>query len=462
MTTTTLNSKTTVVQGQRGVYKQFIPEFTKQIHDLYMNRKDPARCFYLACKRYANKEVSLCPEDLKDMEIYCHKCFDPVDQDEKEQKFDKVELDKKIEPEKEKEIKIEPEQPEPVKVKKNAEVEFVTFKPANIPDTPLFRDFIKNCYHYFGAHVWNTFMPKVTESTNKVLNVCMSTAFTLLKPVINKIPETILNYPIFETAEYVELQADNLKTTEGIIRPVVEIKEVITENQEEKEDDMENRIMQFDFQEFPNVNPAFVYVSNLLLRKRSRCGFKDGNVLFDRIMSEMVESYESIGVGEVKTVLFDGPTFDDNYMRLAATLLALYRQFRMTMNYKYTPSERSYWFIQSVKDIVIGKLMAREKNSVNAETLDNMAICIVIKFLAVNKLAAPVMCPTITVTNEDFDEVNDLIWAALRKTKNDGLGLFFGVLHRAFLYYYAIRFHFQFPVSVTFSGEAFSSFLLLH
>lgn len=459
MTTTKLNSQTSSVQGQKGVYKQYLPEFTQAIHDQYVGRPDPARAFFLANKRYIQSvlKVVLCKEDLTDMEIWCHKCFDPEEQDEKIEP--KVEIQQQPEKLEEKTI-IKEEIPK--EEKKKEEVSFVTFKPAIIPEPPLIKDFLKHCFHYAGAYLWNAVMPKVTEQTNHAINVCMSTAFTLLKPLVNKIPETIFNYPILETTEYIGLQPEGLQTTTGITRPVVEIKDVVANKEEGEEIEVEERAMQFDFQEYPKVNPAFVYVSNLLMKKHSRCGFKDGNLLFDQIMSEMIDSYENIGIGEIKTVVFDGPTFDDNYMRLAATLLALYRQFRMTMNYKYTPSERSYWFIQSTKDIVIGKLMAREKNSVNSETLDSMAICILLKFLSINKLAAPVMCPTITVTNEDFDEVNDLIWAALRKIKNDGFGLFFGILHRTFLYYYAIRFHFQFPVSVTFSGEAFSSFLLLH
>jgi len=211
-------------------------------------------------------------------------------------------------------------------------------------------------------------------------------------------------------------------------------------------------------------HPAYEYVKQLFSHKMGRTGFDFADDFLNNLFDKLTRKATIDSKVETQVYTFHYDTFGCSYYMLYSTLYKMYSQFRMKLNYRYSSAERSYWFIKSTLPFVVNHLASKIKYQVNEYNVMAMALCIMQLFLYQTGHVQSIIDPINTINEDDFNLINDALFSLVSGGR-DVLGvnleapMFNYYSTKILTYYFVVKYHFQLPLSVTYSGEALSSCL---
>jgi len=414
-----------------------------------------------------------------------------------------------IEPQEEKIINIEVEKNNLLPLLPNQVILQVNPEDVQVqPIPPLLNTIKLHCYKLFdntkkyvckvATKVKTYVVDKSSYVGNETLNFALDCSLKLLTPLINKIPESIFNYPMFDTLNkigsdyvvkplivenkiqysieeapqqkqygnyYADIEMEQVGQPEeekGKIHEEETISELIRPNI--NQENIDEDFVVYRYKNYgQNFNPAFIYFKKLMKYKRPHTGFEYSNHMMQMVLDMLYHQVEANNNYEYDQIKIHKTSFNLAYTTLYPTLLGLYSQFRMRLNYRYSPAERSYWFCKFANKFVTSHLIAKDKYQINVNNINAMGYLILTTFLNTEHHIKCLIDPMITVDQEEFEYLNARLANVLKSPQVLELQVPFYklTLIKCLLYYYVTKFHFQLPENVSSNGGSLDSVLTL-
>jgi len=312
--------------------------------------------------------------------------------------------------------------------------------------------FAKNTIQNAGSYLLHKTTKIVQKTGVKALDVALEGIFYCAQPIVKRLPDTLFG---------ISLLTDNRK---NIIQPPLMYNEDKEPNHlaytTSDEDLINEPTRTFSLKCEDPQTAAFRYVEKVIKHKVSHTGLDFMNQRFLEAFQLMMTSLAHQSIYTNITVSIHACTFDEAYKALEPTLVKLHSQFRMKLPYIPCPAERSYWFCRMCYPLVSTHLHTKTNYQYNSNNLKYIVLLILQKFLADHNHAKPIINPLCSISDEQFQEANDLLIGSShysvhyqKTTLNEQIAL------KIVMLYIAHKFHFQNPVNVIFSGEVLISSL---